>query len=514
MSEETHDKRLFWGCFIALIATAFGFVIRTMLMNEWGVEFGLSETQKGELLGVGLWPFAISIVLFSLIIDKIGYGRAMVFAFICHTSSTVLIIFANGYWMLWGATFIMALGAGTVEAVINPVVATMFRNDKTKWLNILHAGWPGGMLIGGILAVIVGKIGNVPWQFQIGLVLVPTIIYGIMLFGRKFPIHERVEAGVSYIDMLKEVGFVGAFIIVALMSKELARVAEEFGFLFGPEWSETSKWTAVLGFTLVVAGGFGAFVKSVGRPLFVFLLLIMIPLATTELGTDSWITPLMEASMNAMSLPPVSVLLYTSFIMMVLRFSAGPIVEKLSPIGLLMGSAAIAAIGLYWLSLSAGFSILLAATFYAFGKTFFWPTMLGMVAERFPKGGALTMNTIAAVGMMSVGTVGAVFLGFTQDNNIDKQLMAYDAENKTSIHSTYVTDEKESIFGKYKGVDHESLKEAPEETQAIVAEYSENAKRGVLATAATFPVFMFVCFAILFIYFKSQGGYKVVHIHD
>jgi MFS family permease len=148
---EAHQKRLFWGCFIALIATAFGFVVRSMVINDWGTEFGLTETQKGEIFGVGLWPFAISIILFSLVIDRIGYGKTMAFAFVCHVVSAILTIFATGYWMLYIATFIVALGNGAVEAVINPVVATMFRNEKTKWLNILHAGWPGGMVIGGRL---------------------------------------------------------------------------------------------------------------------------------------------------------------------------------------------------------------------------------------------------------------------------------------------------------------------------------------------------------------------------
>ena len=134
-NHNTNDKLLFWGCFIALVATAFGFVVRTMIINEWATEFNLTETQKGEIFGVGLWPFAISIVLFSLIIDKIGYRNAMIFGFICHITSAIVTIFATGYWMLYIGTFIVALGNGTVEAYINPVVATMFNKDKTKWLN-------------------------------------------------------------------------------------------------------------------------------------------------------------------------------------------------------------------------------------------------------------------------------------------------------------------------------------------------------------------------------------------
>ena len=132
-SDQAPDMKLFWGCFIALIATAFGFIIRALIIGDWGTDFNLTETQKGELLGVGLWPFAISIVLFSLVIDRIGYHNAMIFGLVCHVLSAIITIFATGYTMLYIGTFIVALGNGTVEAYINPVVATIFRKDKTKW---------------------------------------------------------------------------------------------------------------------------------------------------------------------------------------------------------------------------------------------------------------------------------------------------------------------------------------------------------------------------------------------
>ncbi len=153
-TEMQHNRLIFWGCFIALIATAFGFVIRTMIIDDWGAEFNLSQTEKGNLFGVGLYPFAISIVIWSLIIDRIGYKPAMVFGFVCHVLSAILTVTAQGYWGLYWATFIVALGNGTVEAYINPVVATIFSKEKTKWLNILHAGWPGGLVLGGVLTII------------------------------------------------------------------------------------------------------------------------------------------------------------------------------------------------------------------------------------------------------------------------------------------------------------------------------------------------------------------------
>src|SRR5436190_6792894 len=171
------DMKLFYACFVAMITTAFGFIVRALILPEWGREFNLTQTQLGEISGVGLWPFAISIVLFSLIIDKIGYKTAMIFAIICHISSAIITIMANGYWMLYAGTLIVALGNGTVEAVTNPVVATMFPKQKVKWLSILHAGWAGGLVLGGVIALLIGA--NTSWQYKIGLILLPTLVYAI-----------------------------------------------------------------------------------------------------------------------------------------------------------------------------------------------------------------------------------------------------------------------------------------------------------------------------------------------
>ncbi len=509
--QSAADKRLFWACFMSLIATAFGFVVRSMIITDLGKQFDLSATQQGEIFGAGLWPFAISIVLFSLIVDKIGYGRAMAFAFVCHVVSCVMTIFATGYWSLYIATFIMTLGNGSVEAVINPVVATMFSKEKTKWLNILHAGWPGGLVIGGIMAIALGAIGIESWKWKVALVLIPTIAYGIMMIGHKFPIHERVAAGVSYLTMLKEVGIIGALIIVSLMTFEVGRVFEfaKFGVL---NLGNTPIPYLNIIIIVVLVGAFGAYTKSLGAPLFIFLLFIMMPLATTELGTDGWITPLMEGEMGKLGLNAGWVLVYTSFIMMLLRFSAGSIVHRISPLGLLAMSAAIAALGLVSLSYATGAMILLAATLYAFGKTFFWPTMLGVVAERFPRGGAMTINTIAGVGMLSVGIVGAPFLGMIQDTAIDKNLAAYDQANSTAFHSNLVVDKKTSIFGEYMSVNQEKLKAESEDNQGVVKEVSMQASKGALRTVAIFPCIMLVCYIILIVYFQSQGGYKPIHL--
>jgi MFS family permease len=493
------DMKLFYACFAALVTTAFGFITRAVVLPQWGVEFNLTQTQLGEIAGVGLWPFAISIVLFSLIIDKIGYKTAMIFAFICHLSAAIITIFATGYWMLYVGTFIVAIGNGTVEAVTNPVVATMFPKQKVKWLSVLHAGWAAGLVLGGVMALLLGE--ETKWEYKIALIILPTLVYGIMMLPRKFPVNERVKAGVSYKEMLQEVGAGGALIIVGLIVFQL-------GAVFG--WSTAAN--VIL--TLLTTGFFWFYTRSFGQPLFIILLLIMIPLATTELGTDSWISDLMSPEMGRLGLQGGWVLVYTSAIMFVLRFFAGDIAHKISPLGLLAACSAIAAIGLYMLSFSSGIMILLAATIYGLGKTFFWPTMLALVSERFPKGGALTLNITGGLGMIAAGVIGAGILGFIQDKSVDSKITDYDKQNNTVIHSTYVTEKKKSLFGDYEGLDQSKLATASQTDKETVITIRETAKKEALRYIVIFPLIMLVSYLLLMAHFKSKGGYKPVLLEE
>lgn len=495
-ADEASRKKLFWGCFTVLVASAFGFVFRSFLMAGWGTQFGLSKTQQGEIFGVSFWPFGISIVFFSLIIDKVGYKKSMIFSFVCHILSVIFTICANGYWMLYFGTLLFALGNGAAEAVVNPVVATMYAKEKTKWLNILHAGWPTGMVLAGLIGITMIHF-QVRWEIIIGIILLPVVIYGWLIINRKFPVNERVKAGITYIEMLKEVGIIGLLIIISLCVFQL-------GSLFG--------WSYVVStfITLLIVGIFGYFVRSPGRPVLILLLLMMIPLATTELGTDSWITSLMTPEMQKIGLQGGWVLVYTSVIMAVLRFYSGPIVHRFSPLGLLAVSALIAAIGLYSLSYSAGVAIIIAATIYALGKTFFWGTMLGVVSEQYPKGGVLALNFTGAVGQVGVGVLGAVILGSVQDKQLDQNLAAYDRQHNASYHSTYITKEKTGLFGSYKALDPDKYESAPVETRQLIDNVQDAAKKDALRTVSFFPVFMLVCYLGLIFYFKSRGGYKPV----
>jgi MFS family permease len=486
-------RRLFVLCFAALIATSFGFVLRAFVIDDWGREFALTETQKGEILGVGLWPFAISIALLSFVIDRLGFRIVLLFALACHVFATVLTLTATGYSSLYTATFILALGNGAVEAAVNPLVATLYRDAKTRWLNMLHAGWPGGLVLGGLLALALGP--DIGWRYKIALVGVPVLAYAVLLIGRSFPASERVAAGVSFRDMLAEAGAVSAllasgFIVFAL------------GGVFG--WPLATQAVLVAAATL----GYGLYCRALGRPLFILMLIVMIPLATTELGTDSWITSLMEPQMHALSLQPGWVLVYTSTLMLVLRLTAGPLVHRFKPLGLLALSAAVAALGLWSLSAAAGAMILVAATLYGLGKAFFWPTTLGFVAEQFPRGGAVTLNLVAAVGMLAVGTVGSVMLGNVQDRNSERALIAHDAAHGTGLTAAVLGQERSGIFGNYRGIDAGRLAALEPESQAAVYSLANQSKKQALRTVAVLPLVMLLTYLLLLGWFRLRGGYR------
>ncbi len=516
-SSEAGQKMVFWGCFIALVTTSFAFVSRITLCNvRFGSEFNLDSVKVGELIGAGIWPFAISIILFSLVIDRIGYKVAMLFSFVsfavyltlaCMAYSKVhgaegealVAAQAAGYDLMYLASIVLALGNGTVEAFINPVVATMFNKEKTKWLNILHAGWPGGLVFCGLATIALeDTLKNGDWRIVVGLVAIPAVIYLLMLIGAKFPKSEQEAAGVSYREMLGEFGAFGALVGFGLI---LMQLSEVFG------WNEgNNKYIApVLAGLLTLA--FGAYTRSFGRPIMAFLIIIMMPLATTEIGTDSWISGLMEEPMKAAGRNAVWVLVYTSAIMMVLRFFAGPIVHSLSPIGLLIMSSVLAIAGLFALSKcgDAGLGMIFAAaTLYGFGKTFFWPTMLGVTAEQCPKGGALTLNAISGIGMIAVGVLGTPFIGYVQ-----AQTASADLTEKSAAVAEAVIVDKDFMGISYQAIDPDKEKTITDDAGLAAL---KNAKKSgsfeALGKMVMFPAFMLTCYIILFLYFKSKGGYK------
>jgi MFS family permease len=510
-----HDKILFWGCFIALITTSYAFISRIILCTgpQFVTEFGLDKVSVGELVGAGIWPFGVSIIVFSLFIDRIGYKIAMLFSFASYLVYIVLAFAAygavhgvtgdalvaaqkHGYQLLYWGSIILGLGNGSVEAYINPIVATMFNTEKSKWLNRLHAGWPSGLVLGGLCTIALAA--NTDWRLTLGLILVPAFAFFFILVGKAFPKSEREQAGVGYVAMLKELGAFGALVGFGLVFAQLGQV-------FG--WSNAVVW----GLTGAVVLTFAIATKSFGRLLLAMLIIIMIPQATTELGTDGWITSLMASPMQAAGHNPAWVLVYTSAIMVILRFCAGPLIHKLSPLGLLAGCSTLAAIGLFALSkmASAGiFTIFAAATLYGVGKTFFWPTILGLTSEQCPKGGALTLNAIGGIGMLSVGILGAPFIGYLQESSATKQLAAANP----ALYQT-VTVEKNYLLGKYQAIDPVKSAAMMDATSTTaITNATTTGQFSALGKMALFPLFMFACYVALLGYFKSRGGYQPVQL--
>ncbi len=513
--------RLLWAGFTAILAAGVGFSIRAGILGDWGGQFGFTQSDLGTITGGGLTGFGIIILIGALVADKVGYGRLMIFAFVMHLLSAVLTLMATpvfnsmgglesqaarnaAFQMLFWGMFLFAIGNGTAEAVVNPLVATLYPKNQTHYLNILHAGWPGGLIIGGLLSYFM--VGKVRWEIQMSLFLLPVVVYGVMLMGQRFPKSEASQHGVPYRDMLREVGMFGAIVICILLGLFFKN---DVGL--GP----VASWALAL----LILAGFGALIGFTPGPWMLgFLLLIHAMVGYVELGTDSWIS---NITGNIMASREAGLLLfvYTSALMFVLRFFAGPIVHRISPLGLLVVSAIFGATGLLLLG-AAGtvFACVVAATIYGVGKTYLWPTMLGVVSERFPKGGAITIGCIGGVGMLSAGLLGGPGIGYKQDFYASRDLRQTNPEAYEAYKSE--TSNRFLMFPKIQGLDGTkvaAIRAKPRAeltpTEAAVQASDLQGGRMALRVTALVPATMAVCYLFLILYFKARGGYRQVHIH-
>ncbi len=467
-------NRLLWAGFMAILAAGVGFSIRGGILSDWGTQFGFTQSDLGAITGGGLTGFGIIILLGALIADKVGYGKLMIFAFIMHFLSAIVTLAATpiynsmvaadpaaaknaAYQCLFWGMFMFAIGNGTAEAVVNPLVATLFPKNRTHYLNILHAGWPGGLVAGGLASYFM--VGKVKWEIQISLFMIPVVLYGLMCLKQRFPKSEASEHGIHFFDMLKE---------------------------------------------------FAA-------PLLLLLLVIHAMLGYVELGTDSWISNI-TGNILASREQGLLLFVYTSTLMFILRFFAGPIVHRISPLGLLFVGATCGAIGLTFLgNATTGWLIVIAATIYGVGKTFLWPTMLGVVSDRFPKGGAITIGAMGGIGMLSAGLLGGPGIGYNQDYAASKDLR----QKAPAVYEAYKSETKNRFlfFPQIQGLDGSKVgairnksadTRSAEETQVHDADL--HGGRTALKTTAALPATMAVCYLLLILYFKSKGGYKQVHI--
>jgi MFS family permease len=494
-----NSGRLFLGSCMALISTSVAFGAVTSLMGDLKTEFALSNAQAGWVGGAALWGFTISIFIFGPLCDLIGMGRLLRFSMICHLAGPLMMVFASGFPMLFMGALVIALGNGTIEAVCNPLVATIYPNQKTKRLNQFHVWFPGGIVIGGLLAFFLDKLGPdfwkgmflASWQAKISLVLIPTLIYGILFTGQKFPATERVQSGLSFGDMVK-----GTF----------------------------------------------------ERPLFWILFVCMSMTASLELGPGRWMNEVMKSAMQfAGTNAGILVLVYGTGLMAVLRFFAGPIVHRLSPTGMLAASAVLSGTGLYMLTYAqAPLAIVVSATVFFVGVCYFWPTILGVASERVPKGGALAMGLLGGWGMAVVGLVTAPAMGFIIDQYGHDKLPAAETKQVIERGADFLAKLK---VNPPEGVKIKSLEEAVAQVEEVkakakvgelpkrdtakalreIAKYAGGEEIGKQAQALVGPaddfgglisfrwvsclsIILIIIFGSLFLTDRSKGGYKQEHI--
>ncbi|HLN29297.1 MAG TPA: MFS transporter [Gemmataceae bacterium] len=580
---KLNDKILFWASFLTLIAAGMGASIRGDILNDWGTQFGFTQSELGTISGMALMGFGVTIIGFSFFADTLGYGKLMVVAFLLHAGAVLLTLAApfayrslgrdGAYNCLYLGQLLFSFGNGTCEAVINPLTATLFPKNKTHWLNILHAGWPGGLVLGSLVSIGISSLGDIGfiarwgipvWMLRWSIVLAPVLLYGLLMLGRSFPTSEAKEQGVKLPEMMSQVGQIGAAIAAFLIglwftTAIVPALAHGLGL---SDWLTKSLanwlgWAAAV----VLWLAFGSITRfKLGFWLLGFLYVIHAMVGYVELGTDNWIQDIGKVVLNN-RIASNAAFMWTNILMFILRFFAGPIVHKISPVGLLFCSAVVGTGGLLLLGLPMMSTIPLwfvAVTIYGIGKTFYWPTMLGVISERFPRGGALALGFSGGVGMLSAGLLGAPLIGYSQDYAATRQL---EKESISTYERYKSADKKEtsSFLPKIAGLDNgkvgvlmnyeankeeakggtpkvldlqvdlerlrkqgrpaeelekrlqwwetEGLPNADKDYLLVKDAQIDGGKTAFTWTAAV-PAMMAVCYLILLVYFRMVGGYK------
>ncbi len=508
--------RLLWAGFMAILAAGVGFAIRGGIFDNWGGEYGFTASQLGAIGGAGFTGFCFGIIVGGVIADKIGYGWLVILAFVCHVLSAFVTFAAstpeNAYTYLYWGMFIFAYANGTLEAVANPLVATLFPHNRTHYLNILHASWPAGMILGSVIGWVLDDRMHVGWKTQLALYLAPTLLYGLMFLGQKMPKSEASEKGISLGSMFKDVGLLGALVACYLLSMFL-------GDVLTPVLGESASigGYVIAGILLVAVGVITNF--SIGSFLLFVLFVTHALVGAVELGTDGWIQNITGNLFT--SEQGKFLFIWTSSIMFGLRFAAHFIEKslKISPVGLLLICSVLAVIGLQLASIMQTFTVaLIALGIYAVGKTFFWPTMLAVVSDRYPRTGAVAISIMGGIGMLSAGLLGGPGLGYGKDRFAADALKTSNA----AVYETAQNTESPSkflFFDKVNAIDGKILEEAnkaenPTPEQQAISAASQAGDRATLKADSAIPATMAVIYLLILLYFKSIGGYKPVRIEE
>ena len=393
--ENVNQKKLFIASCLALLVTAITFAIRAKIEGVFTTEYGLTKEQIGYAFGPAFWGFAVAMFFGGFIIDLVKTRTIVWLAFGMHLVGIVLLLLARDMTSLFIANVFIGLGNGSVEAACNPLVATLFPDKKTKMLNRFHVWFPGGIVVGGVLAWLVMDVAGLRWEILVSLLFIPLAIYGFLFFGQKIPETERVASGVSYKEMMRNIGAPYTIIFTVILMILVASVP-----------SLSLSFDSILPF--VIVGAIVVLVIVEGRVinkislLFPLVLFCMLLTASTELGTTQWINALLITN----GINPMIILVVVTGIMAVGRYFAGGLIHRLNPIGVLLGSAVIATVGLLLLSISNGPAMTLAsAAVFAVGVCYFWPTMIGVASEYIPKSGALGMSILGGAGFVATSMV-------------------------------------------------------------------------------------------------------------
>ncbi|MEO1188049.1 MAG: MFS transporter [Pseudomonadota bacterium] len=384
-------NKLFLLSCLSLIVTAMTFAIRAGILTQLSDEFQLSDTELGWVNSMAFLGFPLAMVVFGFLYNKLGPRLIMILAFVGHVLGLVLTITAGGFLSLLISTFFIGFANGSVEAACNPLVADLYKDDKTKWLNRFHVWFPGGIVIGAVVSYLMTNAG-IGWQPQIAIMLIPTAIYGYMVFTTQFPDIPELEKTVD-LDAKGLILMTAVFGLLVLIGTPNDLVAGLPG-------------TFVLPLLLVLGLTFLLMMFRAGRARDAFLLIVLMGLmsltATSELGTQQWVDRILGAQLGGIPGQAMIVLGMVTGIMAVGRYFAGPLIHALNPVGVLLMSAVLTALGLFMMSSASGAMVYVSAIVFAFGVCYFWPTMIGVTAQYVPRSGALGMSLVGAAGMFAL----------------------------------------------------------------------------------------------------------------